>query len=255
MAASHQKMDEDKEVKRELSAQEVQLKDTDEQSLEVRSQLSSSHRTKGSRASAISMAAAQARADAEAAKARAAYSRKEKELKIEKARLEAELDALNQERDVDAAIAKALVMEAAAAEGSSRGSLADFESLPKEQNAREKVSEYVAKHTHVQDSQLEEGSDLTPQSPRYLPNPSTFIGTVLPLQHNRAPFQTMGHSNASAYSMHICSLLYRIRSSESNICHSLTPRIINTHMESTSLSPKENQELVLTHYTIRPARM
>ena len=166
MAASHQKMDDDKEVKQELSAQEVQLKDTDEQSLEVRSQLSSSHRTKGSRASAISMAAAQARADAEAAKARAAYSRKEKELKIEKARLEAELDALNQERDVEAAIAKALVMEAAAAEGSSRGSLADFESLPKEQNAREKVSEYVAKNAHVQDSHLEEGSDLTPQSPR-----------------------------------------------------------------------------------------
>lgn len=172
MAASHQKMEEDIEVQQKLSAQGVRLKDTDEQSLEVRSHVSGSHRTKSSRASAISMAAAQARADAEAAKARAAYSRKEKELKIEKARLEAELDALSQERDAEAAIAKALVMEAAAGEVSSRSSLAGFESLPKEKNVQEKVSEYVANHTQVED--YEEELDLTPQSPR-LPALTTHI--------------------------------------------------------------------------------
>lgn len=140
MAASHQKMEEDEEVQQEqeLSAQEVQQKVTVEQSFEVRSHVSGSHRTRGSRASAISMAAAKARADAEAAKARAAYSKKERELKIEKARLEAELDALWQDRDAEAAIVKALVMKATA-ERSSRVSLADFESLPKEQSVREKV--------------------------------------------------------------------------------------------------------------------
>ncbi|KAL7868428.1 hypothetical protein SRHO_G00098120 [Serrasalmus rhombeus] len=169
-------MEEDKEVLQELSVQEVQLKDTDEQSLKVRSYVSGSHRTKGSQASQISIAAAQARADAEAAKARAAYSRKEKELKIEKARLEAELDALCQDRDADAANAKALVMEAAAAEGSYRGSLASFESLPKEQNVREKVSEYVANHTHIEHSHYKEELDLTPQTPQLPAQPTHIQG-------------------------------------------------------------------------------
>lgn len=36
------------------------------------------------------------------------------DIKIEKARLEAELDALQQEKEAEAAIAKAMVMEAAA---------------------------------------------------------------------------------------------------------------------------------------------
>ncbi|KAL6465540.1 hypothetical protein MHYP_G00256730 [Metynnis hypsauchen] len=189
MAASHQSMEEDKKVLQELSVQEVQLKDTDEQSLKVRSYVSGSHRTKGSRASQISMAAAQARADAEAAKARAAYSRKEKELKIEKARLEAELDALRQDRDADAANAKALVMEAAAAEGSYRSSLASLESLPKEQNVREKVSEYVANHTYIEHSHYEEELDLTPQTPQ-LPAQPTHIqehNTSTPAQPSALP--------------------------------------------------------------------
>ncbi|KAL6460731.1 hypothetical protein MHYP_G00306970 [Metynnis hypsauchen] len=189
MAASHQSMEEDKKVLQELSVQEVQLKDTDEQSLKVRSYVSGSHRTKGSRASQISMAAAQARADAEAAKARAAYSRKEKELTIEKARLEAELDALRQDRDADAANAKALVMEAAAAEGSYRSSLASLESLPKEQNVREKVSEYVANHTYIEHSHYEEELDLTPQTPQ-LPAQPTHIqehNTSTPAQPSALP--------------------------------------------------------------------
>ncbi|XP_076861369.1 uncharacterized protein LOC143514271 [Brachyhypopomus gauderio] len=189
MAASHQKMEEDKEVMQQLSVQEVQLKDADEQSLIVRSHVSGSHRTKSSRASQISIAAAQARADAEAAKARAAYSRKEKELKIEKARLEAELDALRQDRDADAAIAKALVMEAAAAEGSYRGSLASFESLPKEQNVQEKVSEYVANHTHIEHSHYEEELDLTPQAPQLPAQPTHVLGhnASIPAQPSPPP--------------------------------------------------------------------
>ncbi|KAM9705208.1 uncharacterized protein ACNS7B_001527 [Menidia menidia] len=175
MAASHQKMEEDEEVQQELSEQE-QLKDTDAQSLKVRSHVSGSHRTKGSRASAIGLAAAQARANAEAARARAAYSRKEKELKIEKARLQAELDALRHDRDAEAAIAKALVMEAAAEEGSSRGSLASFESLPARQNVRERVSEYVDNHAHMENDHYEEGLDLTPQSPQLPAQPANVHG-------------------------------------------------------------------------------
>lgn len=74
------------------------------------------------------MVAAKARAEAEAAKIRAIFSRKEMDIKIEKARLEAELGVLLQEKEAEAAIAKAV--EAAADELSSQGSLRDFQSLP-----------------------------------------------------------------------------------------------------------------------------
>lgn len=68
------------------------------------------------------------------------------DIKIEKARLEAELDALQQEKEAEAAIAKAVVLEAAADELCSRGSLKDLQSLPNLEGVHEKVSEYVAKH-------------------------------------------------------------------------------------------------------------
>lgn len=102
-----------------------------------------------SRQSSISMAAAKARAEAEAAKTRATFSRKEMQIKIERARLDAELDVLQQEKEAEAAIAKAVIMEAAATNLSSKGSLSEFESLHDMQSSNDKVTDYVEKHSQV----------------------------------------------------------------------------------------------------------
>ena len=78
----------------------------------------------GCPATSLADAAARARARAEAARARAAFSEKEMRLKIEraeteaklhleKAKLDAELGALNLQREVAAAIAQAEILEAA----------------------------------------------------------------------------------------------------------------------------------------------
>lgn len=58
------------------------------------------------------MVAVQARAKAEAAKARAAFADKEIELKIETARLQATLEAMQEEKEANAALAEAVILEA-----------------------------------------------------------------------------------------------------------------------------------------------
>ncbi|KAL7868569.1 hypothetical protein SRHO_G00099530 [Serrasalmus rhombeus] len=82
--------------------------------LTVRSSAGCSSRSSAS--TRASMEAARAQAEAQAAKARLAYAEKEMSIKIEKARLEASLDVLNLQKEADAAVAKAEVMEAAAAQ-------------------------------------------------------------------------------------------------------------------------------------------
>ncbi|XP_054611777.1 uncharacterized protein LOC129169411 [Dunckerocampus dactyliophorus] len=62
------------------------------------------------------MAAAHALAEAEAAKARLAYAEKEMSIKMEKARLKATLNVLHLQKEADAALAKAEVIETAAAQ-------------------------------------------------------------------------------------------------------------------------------------------
>lgn len=77
----------------------------DIQSETVRTRSSRSSGTSSS--SKINMAVAMAKAKAEAAQARAAHMQKEIELKVEQARVQANLDALNEEKEKDAAIAEA----------------------------------------------------------------------------------------------------------------------------------------------------
>ncbi|KAL3983520.1 RNA-binding protein Musashi [Sarotherodon galilaeus] len=79
-----------------------------------------SYVSKGTSRSSASMAALNARAKAEAARKRAEYAKKEiemqvkkAELKVEETRLEATLQALQQERDAEAAHAEAIVFETA----------------------------------------------------------------------------------------------------------------------------------------------
>ncbi|KAL7825500.1 hypothetical protein SRHO_G00340780 [Serrasalmus rhombeus] len=67
---------------------------------------SSRSSTKSSRTT-VSMAVAMAQAKADAAQARAAHAEREIQLKVEQARIQANLEALNEEKEKDAAIAEA----------------------------------------------------------------------------------------------------------------------------------------------------
>ncbi len=74
-------------------------------------QSTSSQSSTSSRSSTASLAVTKARARAEAAKARAAHAKREIEIKVEQARLQATLEALQEEKD--AAIAEAEILAAA----------------------------------------------------------------------------------------------------------------------------------------------
>ncbi|KAH7944540.1 hypothetical protein HPB52_021357 [Rhipicephalus sanguineus] len=80
-------------------------------SISAHSRASSRSRPSGS--SPISLVAVQARAQAEAIKARAEFGRKEAAMRLEKARIEAELEVLQHEKEAAAADAQASALEAA----------------------------------------------------------------------------------------------------------------------------------------------
>ncbi|KAK0144243.1 hypothetical protein N1851_017385 [Merluccius polli] len=84
--------------------------------MEVRSECRSAT-TSASRQScksSASLVAAQARAAAEAARTKAEFARRQIDIEVEKARIEARLNALKQEGEAEAALAAARVLEAAA---------------------------------------------------------------------------------------------------------------------------------------------
>lgn len=117
---------------------------------------SSSKRSSGS---SVSAAAARARAKAEAARARVAFAQREISIKVDKARLQANLDALNLEKEAAAAIAQAEVLEAAAGlEGEQHRS---WKSLPiMVQSTHERVSDYIRDQT-MQLNQRTESANLS----------------------------------------------------------------------------------------------
>lgn len=97
--------------------------------------------TRSSRSS-VSAAAARARAKAEAARARVAFAEREIAIKVDKARLEANLDALHLEKEAAAAIAQAEILEAAAEHEGEE--LHNRKSHPiTVQGTHERVSDYV----------------------------------------------------------------------------------------------------------------
>ncbi|CAL9684350.1 unnamed protein product [Knipowitschia caucasica] len=104
-----------------------------------------SHLSKSSSRSSASMAALNARAKAQAARKRAEYAKKEiemqvkkAELKVEETRLEATLQALQQERDAEAAHAEAIVFETAVIDLEDERKI-----VPKTDNVVERTHKYV----------------------------------------------------------------------------------------------------------------
>lgn len=82
---------------------------------------------------------------------RAAFAKKEIEIKMEKARLEATLDALEKEGEAQATAAEAAVLEAAAA--SLETTVKHPVHLPSIQSAHERTADYVRKHSEPSDKE------------------------------------------------------------------------------------------------------
>lgn len=120
---------------------------TEKAELEVRSTTS---RTSRSSATSVVLAAATARAKTEASQDRPAFANKEIEVKLEKARLEATLHALEKEGEAQAAAAEAAVMEAATA--SLETSVEHPIHLSQMQSSDERTAEYVRKHNNPSDN-------------------------------------------------------------------------------------------------------
>lgn len=136
----------DCEETRSLSAHS--LKSSESGRLTVRSSARASSRSTTS--SRASMAAAKVQAEAQAAKARLAYAEKEMDIKVEKACLEATLDVLELQKEADAAMAKAEVMEFAAAQLDAAEQNGEFDFLPTQATPEQKVTDYINKHHHTE---------------------------------------------------------------------------------------------------------
>ncbi|XP_073714092.1 uncharacterized protein [Misgurnus anguillicaudatus] len=117
---------------------------------------SSSHSSTSSRSSSASLVVTKAKAKAEAAKARAAHAKKEIGIKVEQARLQATLEALQEEKERDAAIAEAETLAAAFTEVD-HVSASEF---PKE-NSVQRTEDYVRQQacSYNPQSNLEHMSD------------------------------------------------------------------------------------------------
>lgn len=155
---------------------------------------------KAGHSSGSAVSAAHARAKAEAVQVRASYATKEAQLKVDKAKIDAELQVLTLQREADAAVAEAQVLEEA-------------EAIREEPESRKSLSEKVKfKHT----SEYKQSQMVTQQSrrPQGLPttshpqvsSPNTFVtwhppdeDHLEPLPIGSAPKLTM--DNVAKYSM------------------------------------------------------
>ncbi|KAL7882933.1 hypothetical protein SRHO_G00005910 [Serrasalmus rhombeus] len=115
--------------------------------LEVRSEChsSTSRRSSGSN---VSQAAAQARPNAEAARTRAQYAKRQIDMEVEKARIEATLNALKEEGEAEAALAAAQVWEAAAEEALQPTEFVNPGILVTTPPSIRRTQEYVNAHFH-----------------------------------------------------------------------------------------------------------
>lgn len=110
------------------------------------SNTSSSHRSHKSNAS---QAAAEARAKAEAARTRAEFAKRQIDMEIEKARIEATLNALKEEGEAEAALAAARVLESAAV-------CSNYESERGSSVAMERTDEYIRRHFSLNQNEKKE---------------------------------------------------------------------------------------------------
>lgn len=120
----------------------------------TRSSKTSRHSSRASSChSSASIAVFKARAKAEATQARAKYAKKEIELKVEQARLQATLEALQEEKEKDAALAEAQVLEEAFLE--TERSAASRVSVPVPiEDSRNRTADYVKTQSEIRSGTL-----------------------------------------------------------------------------------------------------
>lgn len=114
--------------------------------------------SRSSSSSKAGLAVIMAKAKAEAAQARAAHSKREIELKVEQARIQATLEALNDEKEKDAAIAEANTLEAGLSDMDIEVRSKVSSPVPKDsqyQRTAAYVSEQASMHTDNQPTTME----------------------------------------------------------------------------------------------------
>ncbi|XP_076879123.1 uncharacterized protein LOC143527737 [Brachyhypopomus gauderio] len=112
------------------------------------STMSKSYKSKRSSASSSSMVVIQARARAEAAKARASFANKEIELKTESARLQATLEAMQEEKQMKAALAEVEILEAGLLEDDLESQKSPLRPVPLQQQLQ-RTADYVRDQASV----------------------------------------------------------------------------------------------------------
>ncbi|RXN35870.1 hypothetical protein ROHU_003454 [Labeo rohita] len=119
--------------------------------------------SRSSRHSSTSQAATRARADAEAALTRAQYAKRQIDIEVEKARIEATLNALKKEGEAEAALAAAHVLEAAADEEHHAIDLTEQGISPRTPPSIRRARDYVNAHFTNFSSQVKEEKPDTGQ--------------------------------------------------------------------------------------------
>ena len=130
------------------------------QNWEMRSECGpSSSSSRRSIRSNVSLAAAEARAKAEAARTRADYTRRQIEMKVERARLDAMLTAMQDEGEAEAALAAAKALEAAADTETTKDRASIGSSLVRSAEPVQRTEEFVRAHfDHHQDHPVNESA-------------------------------------------------------------------------------------------------
>ncbi|XP_025752917.1 uncharacterized protein LOC106097899 isoform X4 [Oreochromis niloticus] len=121
-----------------------------------------SRSSRSSRRSSTSQAAARARAEAEAARTRAQYAKRQIDMEVEKARIEATLNALKKEGEAEAALAAAHVLEAAADEEHDAVDLTEQGVSSKTPPSIRRAQDYV--NAHFADCSLVVNEDRKPDT-------------------------------------------------------------------------------------------
>ena len=122
-------------------------KSTDFQNFEVRSEWApSSSSSHNSTRSGVSLAAVEARAKAEAARTKADYTKRQIEMKVERARLDAMLAALQEEGEAESALAAAKTLEAAAETEATKERVSSVSPLALSTEPAQRTEEYIKVH-------------------------------------------------------------------------------------------------------------
>lgn len=141
------------------------------------SEAASSKSIRSSSSQKITIAIATAKAKAKAAQARAAHAQKEIELKVEQARIQANLDALKEEKEKDAALAEANTL-IANLQDTVYGVRSEANTAVPQADKDQRVAAYVTQQINLHNmgsSEEKESNNALPTFPPAHPQPNNFI--------------------------------------------------------------------------------